>query len=176
MRWDELFADLEAQAEHEHRMASEAEIAERVRAEVGAVALADRLRAHVGTRLRLHVTGRVLEGAVREVGADFVLLSEGPTGRSLVPVRALHQVEGLGRAVAAPAGTVLRRLGLRTALRAVLLERAEVQLRTVDVELRGRLSRVGADHVDIAIERQSDGRVADRCVPLAAVLVVRSRD
>lgn len=178
MRWDALFADLEARLEHEERSAVEAEIPERVRIEVGAQTLTDRLRAHVGGRLALHVRGQVLRGQVHEVGADFVLLSDERDGRTLVPVAALQGVEGLGRAVAPPAGAVLRRLGLRSALRGLMTERAEVRVVAADTEVRGVVVRVGADHVDLV---PTDGgypggpRSAARCVPLAAVLAVRSR-
>ena len=179
MRWDALFADLEARLEHEERLALEEEIPERVRIEVGAQSLVDRLRAHVGSRLVLHVGGQALRGQVRDVGADFVVLTDEPGGRSLVPVAGLQGVEGLGRSVAPPAGAVLRRLGLRSALRGLLVERAEVRVVTAHAEVRGLLSRVGADHVDLvpADGGRADGqRPAGRCVPLPAVLAVRSRD
>lgn len=179
MRWDALFADLEAQLDSQERAGVEAEIAERVHVEVGAVALVDRLRAHVGRPLVLHTGALMLRGEVREVGADFVLLAEDVARRDLVPLHAIQGVEGLGRQVAAPPpGAVLRRLGLRTALRGLLRERAEVRLVTAGTEVRGVVVRVGADHVDVVadVPGEVDSPTAPgRCVPLRAVLVVRSR-
>ena len=44
MRWQQLFADLQAQFEEAEAAAEQAESASRARAEIGALALADRLR------------------------------------------------------------------------------------------------------------------------------------
>ncbi|MFC3687801.1 hypothetical protein [Aquipuribacter hungaricus] len=177
MRWDALFADLEAQLEGEQRAALDAEVAERVRIERQQVTLVDRLRAHVGTALVLD-TGRLsVRGTVREVGADFVLLDDEGGGYAVVPVAALEGVVGLGRAVAPPPGAVLRRLRLTAALRGLVRDRAEVQVLTAGTELRGVPAAVGADHLDLVLlsAGERDASAGPRTVPLAALRLVRSR-
>lgn len=178
MRWDALFNDLEAQLEGEQRSALDAEVAERVRIERGQVTLVDRLRAHVGEPLVLETGPAVVRGRLREVGADFVLVDDEGGGDSVVPTSALLAVVGLGRAVAPAPGAVLRRLGLRSALRGLVRDRAEVRLLTDRSEVRGTPSSVGADHVDLATlltGERDGGPPVVRTVPLAAVRVVRSR-
>ena len=177
MRWDDLFADLEAQLAGQAREALDAEVAERVRIERGAVTLVDRLRAHVGAPLRLDVGPVVVRGRVVDVGGDFVLVDDEGLGQSVVPVPALVSVTGLGRAVAPSPGAVLRRLGLTAALRALVRDRAEVRVVTDRTELRGTPSFVAADHLDLVplgageLDRSTD---VPQAVPLSAVRVVRS--
>jgi len=178
MRWDDLFADLEAQLEGEQRTALDAEVAERVRIERGSVTLVDRLRAHVGSVLLLHTGALAVRGTVREVGSDFVLLDDEGGGYAMVPVAALEGVAGLGRAVAPAPAAVLRRLGLGSALRGLVRDRAEVRVLTATTEVRGVPSAVGADHLDLVPLRagERDGvAVGARSVPLVALHVVRSR-
>lgn len=178
MRWDELFADLEAQLAGERREFLDAEVAERVRIERRSVTLVDRLRAHVGRGLALDVGPAVVRGTVREVGSDFVLVEDEGGGDSLVPVAALTSVAGLGRAVAPAPGAVLRRLGLASALRALVRDRAEVRVVTDSGELRGTPALVAADHIDLATLAAGEldhGPTQVRTVPLAALRVVRSR-
>ncbi len=178
MRWDDLFADLEAQLAGQQREVLDAEVAERVRIERGTVTLLDRLRAHVGCPLALDVGPVVVRGPVRDVGADFVLVDDEGHGHSVVPVAALVSVSGMGRAVSPGPGSVLRRLGLASALRGLVRDRAEVRVVTDRTELRGTPAAVAADHVDLvplhAGERERRA-VLPVAVPLAAVRVVRSR-
>lgn len=178
MRWDDLFADLEAQLAGQQREVLDAEVAERVRIERGSVLLVDRLRAHVGVPLALDVGPVVVRGPVSEVGADFVLVDDEGGGHSVVPVAALVSVAGLGRAVAPAPGAVLRRLGLASALRGLVRDRAEVRLVTDRAELRGTPAAVAADHLDLVPLRAGDQdrtAVVPVAVPIAAVRVVRSR-
>lgn len=178
MRWDLLFADLEAQLAGEQQAAVDAEVAERVRIERGSVTLVDRLRAHVGSALVLDAGPLSVRGTVREVGADFVLLDDEGGGYALVPVLALEGVSGLGRAVAPVPGAVLRRLGLTSALRGLVRDRAELRVHTASAEVRGVPSAVGADHLDLVPLRPGERDApppAARSVPLSALRVVRSR-
>ena len=57
MRWQQLFADLAAQFEQAEAAAGRAETAARIRAEFGAVGLADRLGGSVGHPVRLRCRG-----------------------------------------------------------------------------------------------------------------------
>lgn len=178
MRWDALFSDLEAQLEGEGRAARDAEVAERVRIELGSVRLVDRLRAHVGVELQLDTGPVVVRGVLREVGADFALVDDEGGGFSVVPTASLVSVLGLGRAVAPAPGAVLRRLGLASALRGLARDRAEVRVVTDRSELRGTPVGVAADHLDLvplSPGRRDAGAARPTTVPLAALRVVRSR-
>ena len=183
MRWERLFADLEAQLAAEADADLRVEVADRVRAELAQVPLVDRLRAHVGAGVVLHLAGGAapLVGVLADVGADWcVLAEEGPADRSaLVPLGALVGVGGLSRRVATPAGEVLRRTTVGAALRVLARDRTPVRVLLPGAELVGTLDRVGADHVDVALhawgEARRPGAVREvRTVPLAALLAVRS--
>lgn len=182
MRWDELFADLEAAAEAEDRAGFEAEVADLARTERALLSTADRLRAHVGAALRLHlVDGVELTGRVLDVGRDWLALATGRVS-ALVPLAAVTGVDGLTRAAQAPPepdGPPVLRVGLATALRVLARDRAYVRvtLRGGAV-LGGTVDRAGADHLDLALhpadEPRRVGAVSGvRCVPFSALVVVR---
>ena len=179
MRWDALFADLEAQLGAELAAEAGAEVAERTRAEHGALLLADRVRAHAGGVLRLGLRdGSSLEGRCTDVGSQWVSLEDGPA-QLLVPWDAVTTVAGLGRAAAQPAGVAVRRLSLRHALRALSRGRTPVVLGLEGGRLVGTVDRVGADHLDLAEHPAGEARRACevrgvRTVRTAALLWVRS--
>lgn len=179
MRWDRLFADLEAQLDAAAADELRAEVADRTRAELADVWLADRLRAAVGAAVAVHLRGgEVVAGRVEDVGPEWVVLSD-VRGQALVPLGAVGSVAGLPRRVAPPGGEVLRRLTLRSALRALVRDRAPVRLALLGAELVGTLDRVAGDHVDVALHppgepRRREAVLEVRAVPLAALLVVRS--
>lgn len=183
VRWESLFADLEAAAEAQERLAFEAELADQVRAERAAITLTDRVRAHLDRSLTCHlVDGQRIEGRVVDAGADWLLLASATVGtdRWLIPVPALEWVAGLSRGTAAP-GLLARRLGLSVVLRALAADRAGVlvRLRSGGM-LGGTIDRVGADHLDLAIHPDDEPRRAGsvvevRCVPLATIVLVHSR-
>ena len=179
MRWDALFADLEAQLDAGQAAELALEVADRQRAEQAGVALADRVRAHAGQGLRMWLRdGSTVEGTVGDAAAEWVVLHDGPA-QLLVPWAGVVSVAGLSRLVAPPAGQVLARLGLRHALRALARDRVAVRLYVERGELTGTIDRVGADHVDVAEhvpgESRRPGAVrAVRTVRTAALLAVRS--
>ena len=77
MRWDALFADLEAQLAAGERLDLDTEIDERARVDAAAVELADRLRGSVGLRVGVHLgSGTVFEGALSHVGSQWLVLDE----------------------------------------------------------------------------------------------------
>ncbi|MBW8766995.1 MAG: hypothetical protein JF630_12465, partial [Geodermatophilales bacterium] len=77
MRWQQLFADLAAQMEEAEAAGERGESASRMRAEVGAVHLAERLRGSLGSPLVLGCRGAGrLTGRLVEVGADWLLLED----------------------------------------------------------------------------------------------------
>lgn len=172
-RWESLFTDLEAQLAAAGVADARWDLAEMTRAERAGVGLGDRLRASPGARLRLVVAhGAPVEGVVTEAGAGWLLLDVGHGRRALVAVAGIRVVEGLDVRAAPPAGRVASALGLAHVLRALARDRVVATLRTDVGEVVGRLERVGADHVDVALE-SPPGRVAT--VPLDAVVAVVSR-
>src|SRR5947209_7808338 len=113
MRWEQLFADLEAQAAEQDAAAEQAEEASRARAEHGRVLLADRLRGALGQHLSLRCRGAgELGGRLLDVGVDWLLLADAQGREVLVAAGAVSAVAGLGAATAAGSadGEVARRL------------------------------------------------------------------
>ena len=176
MRWEALFADLEAQLASADQRTLDGEIAERVRIEVGSVTLLDRVRARRGRSILVRAGGAALAGTVLDVGADYLLLAT-PGGQALVPVAAVDAIGGLGRQARREESAVRRRLGLRGALRGLARDRAPVRLVTRFGELSGLLARVAADHVDLVPATPGDadaGAAAAEAVSLQAIVLVRS--
>lgn len=175
VRWDQLFADLEAQADALDRAALEGDAAERQRLEQGRLQVASRLAAHVGRVVTLHlVQGEALAGEVREVGADWVLLDRRAAAAPqwvpqsvpqsvLVGVAAIDAVAGLTRASLAgddpgsPDGGPLLRLPIGVVLRGLARDRALVAVRLRSGStLTGTIGRVGVDHLDLAMRQPGE--------------------
>jgi hypothetical protein len=183
MRWQQLFADLQAQFEAEEAVVDRGESASRARAEMGAVRLADRLRGALGTRLALDCRGAgQVAGVLVDLGVDWLLVEDDGGRQNLVAMAAVRTVSGLGRrtAAAAPAGPVRGRLDLRRALRGLARDRSTVQVVLQDGGVvSGTLDRVGADYVELAEHPADQPRRAEavqgvRAVVIAAVAVVRT--
>jgi hypothetical protein len=183
MRWEQLFADLEAQVAGQEAAAEQAEEASRARVEHGRVLLADRLRGASGQELSLTCRGAgELAGRLVDVGVDWLLLVDGQARELLVASRAVTSVAGLV-AVTAPAseqGEVARRLDLRRALRGLARDRATVSCLLEDGGmLGGTVDRVGADFLELAEHpldrpRRRGAVTAVRAVPLRALVAVRT--
>lgn len=174
MRWEALFADMEAQLDAARTADLAAEVVELTRAERATVSVSDRFRAARGATLTVRTHGgEQVSGVLRDAATQWILLDA--QGRSsLVPLGAVTAVRGLTRHSAGAAGVVERRLTLGHALRALARDRVLVQIVTGGGELTGRVERVGADHLDLAA-----GHVETRdgelwAVPFAAIRVVRS--
>ena len=183
MRWEQLFADLEAQFAGQSPDDGAAEAASRSRAEYGRLLLADRLRGAQGRPVTLTCRGAgELSGRLLEVGVDWLLLVD-PAGREvLVASAAVRAVGGLG-AVTAPVGEmgqVARRLDLRRAMRGLARDRAVVSCLLDDgTVLTGTVDRVGADFVELAehpldVPRRRGAVTGVRAVLLDAVAAVRT--
>ena len=83
VRWDDLFADLEAQADALALAERAAEIGERTRIEVGALGLVDRLQGAIGASLRLQLVGGLtLWATLHRVGPDWLLVERRTAARS----------------------------------------------------------------------------------------------
>ena len=183
MRWQQLFADLQAQFEAEEAAVDRAESASRARAEVGVVEIADRLRGAVGLPLTL-ACGRAgtIVGVLVEVGPDWLLVEDDGARACLVALSAVRSVAGLGRRTAAaePLGPVRGRLDLRRALRGLARDRSAVQVVLDDGSvLSGTLDRVGADYVELAehptdLPRRAEAVQGVRAVLIAGIAAVRT--
>lgn len=182
-RWESLFADLEAQADAWQTAERAVEVEERARIEAGGLRLVDRLRPAVGTPVRLRcLTGAAIAGILRQAGPDWVLLDDGGGRETLVAIRAVLDVSGLGRAAAVPGseGVVDARLTLRHALRGLVRDRVGVALLLADGRaVDGTLDRVGADFVELAAHAAGEPRRRDEVrdvvvVPLCAIVLVRN--
>lgn len=159
MRWDDLFADMEAQLAAQHYRDVEVEAAELTRAETAEALLEDRCAAHRGTEVRISLRGGLLvEGAVDSAGAGWTVLLN--AGREvLVPLDAVDWIEGLGLQRQSPEQR--RRLGLPHAMRALAMARvgARVHLRSGSTSvLEGTVDRAGRDHLDLALHPQEEFR------------------
>jgi hypothetical protein len=182
VRWDDLFADLEAQAAAEHRRSLEAEAADLARAERATLVLTDRLRAHVGHTLGWRLRdGQTVRARLVDVGSDCVLISAVEVAGApdvVVALSALSGLEGLSAAADADPASAVRRLGLAAVMRRLSRDRVVVRVRVLggDVVV-GTCDRVGADHVDVAVHAEDDVRspraVRRVCtIPFAALLTV----
>ena len=180
MRWQALFADLEAQADAADRAELQAEVRDRSRREGALVTAVERLRASRGSAVAVAVHGGgTCRGTLLDVGRDWLLVEEPGPRDVLVPMGAVLGVTGVSRQTQASAGQVEERLDLRWALRRLARDRTplRVGLRDAGV-LTGTLDRVGADHVDLAEHGQGELRRAGqvravRLVPLDALAVLR---
>lgn len=177
MRWDDLFADLEAQLAAADAAELAADVEQRLRLEVGRTTLVGRVRAAVGQEIALGVGDQVMHGRILGVGPDWLLIGSG--AETLLPLAAVDWLQGLGRSSASgDPGQVWSRLGLRSALRGLARDRAEVRLHhAAGPPVVGTIDRVGDDHLDLAVHPPGEPRraavvTAVRTVPLAAVRAV----
>lgn len=149
MRWERLFADLEAEADELAVRERDAAIAERTRAELATVRLLDRLRGSTGRTVTVRVLGGdVVRGRVGYVGPDWLLVHPDGPEDVLVPAHALAGVDGVS-AVAAPDPERVP-LSWAAAWRRLSRDRVDVRVvRTDGSQAGGLLGRVGADFAEV---------------------------
>jgi hypothetical protein len=174
MRWDALFADMEAQLDAARTADLAVEVAELTRAEQATVRLSDRLRAARGGLIAVRTRGDDQVSGVLIDGASEWILLDGHGRSALVPLAAVTAVRGLTRHSAGATGVVERRLTLGHALRAVARDRSVVQVVTDGGELTGRVERVGADYLDLSAGHADLREGEPWAVPFVAIRVVRS--
>ena len=179
MRWERLFADLEAQYDAAADADFIGEVADRSRREIALIPLADRFRSTEGMA-QVGVAGSdPVEGIVAGCGPDWVLLAGDSGGETLVPLGAVMWVRGLAPQAEAEASVLATRLGLAFALRGLARDRAEVTVTTRTGErLSGTIDRVGADFVDLAEHPPGEPRRAGavrstRAIPFDALGALR---
>ena len=182
MDWDAMIADLESSFDAERRADLVAQSVELAEAEHASIEVVDRLRGSVGRLIHLRTRGGVpVDGMVCRVEPSYILIDEGEGLQTIVPVGAVATVVSL----AGPAPRDGRRRPTLTALmREVARRGVRVRLVVGSGEVVGRLIRVGADHVDVAVDLE--GGVRSRRAPgvggagvvsvmTAAIEVLRSR-
>jgi len=183
-RWEGLFADLEAQLSAAAIADRAAEAEARARVEAGQISIVDRLRAAIGEDVRVRCSGGLLlRGRLLRVGPEWLLLEELNRQEIVVPVAAICSTTGHGRLSAGPerGSAVSSRLGLRSALRAVSRDRAQVTVYLVDgSSVDGTLDRVGADFADLAVHPVGEARrrgdvLAIQTLILGMIAAVRRR-
>ncbi|MGY1664951.1 hypothetical protein [Geodermatophilus sp. SYSU D00696] len=183
MRWQQLFADLQAEFDEASAAEERAELPSRSRAETAAVRLAERLGGAVGERVSLRCRGAgEVAGRLGEVGPDWALLTDDAGREVLVALPAVVAVSGLVRSTAAagPVSPVRAALDLRRALRGLARDRSAVAVVLDDGGvLTGTVDRVGADFVELAEHapdefRRSGAVRSVRAAVLGAVAVVRT--
>lgn len=181
MRWNDLFADLEAQLEFGRWQSVEQDAAELTRGMWAELALMDRLRGALGRKLRvvlrdgrtqplrLCTVGPTWVGGTAESGAvlisrDAIIGVEGNLQRAAVPSRPLQAGPSMA--------SIYRALGRRR-------ETLQVLGRHGDVIAEGTIDRVGKDHFDVAMHARDEFRRASvvqgvRVIPFEAILLVRA--
>jgi hypothetical protein len=172
VRWDDLFTDLDVEADGLAQRDRDAEIAERTRIELAALTLLDRLNAATGTSVVLDVLGvGRLTGQLLRAGPEWLLLDAGSRSGWLVALAAVTGVEGLSGA-ASPASGRSRAsapTGWASAFRTLSRDREVVSVRRVDGSVvRGVPVRVGRDFVEI--RWRDDDAVGDRVAPRHTVV------
>lgn len=188
MRWNQLFADLEAQFEALADVELRAEFADRQRVATGAVPMTQRLTGALGGVIRLRLAGGIaVSGTLRQVGPDWVLLAEAE-GRDVVcALAATTIVEGLTSATGRSLDAVALRIDLRLVLRGVARDRSPVSVWVSGLEavpggateIAGTIDRIGADFLELAVHAPWEPRRAASVrsvvlIPLPAVLMVRA--
>lgn len=184
MRWNALFADLEARAAALSAGERDAEIADRTRSEVGRLRLVDRLRPAVGAQLRLTCRGGLtLAGQLGRVHPEWLLLAEDGGREALVALAAVTSIGGLASSSAAPdtMSVVDSRLGLALALRGIVRDRSPARLHLTDgTVLDGTLDRAAADFIDVAVHPVGEARrrsaVSQQLVVAIDAVVALRRD
>ncbi|GAB3161117.1 hypothetical protein GCM10027059_10490 [Myceligenerans halotolerans] len=169
-RWSDLAEDLDALADAQEAAESDAMVAELTRAEHATIDLAARLRAATGAPVVVDLPdGATVRGVVLAAAETWLLLDGAAHGpeRHLIPLTAIDGVSGLG-AGSAPAAP--REPAITTRLRGLQRDRRTVLVRTRGRVHRGRIGRVGADHLDLDV--LDGGRRESRTVPFPALLCV----
>lgn len=174
--WDEeLFAvldELEQQAEALYDVDREAEVADRTRAEYGAVTLASRLMASLDTEVALEVAGAGrLTGTLRRVATGWLLL-DAAGAQWVVLLDAVSAVTGASpRSVPEVAWSPITRLGVGSALRRLAEAGERCVVHRVDGgRSDGVVRRVGQDFCEVEV---AAGRV--ELVSFGSVAAVQSR-
>ncbi|MFC7402036.1 hypothetical protein [Citricoccus sp. GCM10030269] len=181
MRWDGLFADLEAQLAQSQWQVTEAEAAEMTRGEWAGISLEDRLRGARGARVAVHLEGgERLDMTLSTVGSNWFGGTDG-NGSLVVNSASVMTVEGQLASTQPEHSVGRRNLGVGSLYRSLSRARAGVVVWGRDGRVlgEGTIDRVGADHFDVAVHPRDEQRRhrnirGVKTVPFNAVRLVRS--
>ena len=182
VRWEALFADLDAQLEAAAADELAGEVSDRSRREVARLHLADRAAAATGASLAAGVAGAgTVAGRLVRCGPGWWLLDD-EGAEVVVFTDAVGWVSGLPALAVDPdtAPAVARRLGLSYLVRGIARDRSGVAVVLRDGSiLPGTIDRAGADFVDLAEHAPGEPRRprsvrGARTIPFAAIAVIRS--
>lgn len=180
MRWELLFADLEAQMHAASQLELEQRVNELARIEASQLTLSEALRGSVDMRLSIvMVNGTAFHGRAAMVEPQWLLLNEGD--RSIIlPLAKIIRVQGLGARRAKTTSNIP--FTLPAALRVLARNRSMVVLDLDGVRggsVRGVLDAVGADFVQLmqladGIGRDGGNRQGAVVLPIAALCAIAS--
>src|SRR5699024_7199129 len=151
MRFDDLFAELDSEADQLHREQRDLQIAERTRVQLGEASWLDRCT-------QCDVTMRVLglgavRGTVARVGRTWLLLRGEAEWDWVVAVAAVTGLRRNSAPGAAERGQVTRRLTWVNAWSVLARDRATVHVACIDESrLDGVACQVGHDFVELTTE------------------------
>jgi hypothetical protein len=189
VRWERLFADLDARFDELADAEVMGQLPDQQRSAVAALTMVQRCAGAIGAELRVRVrSGRMHSGELRTVGTDWILLGPPGVGEVLIALAAVTAIDGLRAATGAPLGAVASRFDLRLALRGIARDRSPVVIGVsgaaegqagAGTDLSGTIDRVGADFMEVAQHAVWEPRRAEAVrsvllVPLAAVDSVRA--
>lgn len=168
MRWDDLFADLEAQMGAAEHAQFQAEVQDLTRSERAGIELASRLVSAKGQQVGVTLRdGETVRGVLVDAAAQWLLIgASGP--QTLVPLHAIALVSGLPPRTS-ELSEVDKRLGMGHVLRALARDRARVIVDTAGQSVAGLVGVVGADYIEVSTAVGSSA-----VVPMAAITRVRS--
>jgi hypothetical protein len=172
-RWERLFAQLEAEQSSEESVDRRATAYEVSQAETRNIALVDRMRGHLGSRLVLTLeTGELVDGQLAAVEPEWLLLTISGQ-RTLIPAQAVVTFRNLSRkpvvqehsegssemeederhsAALAALRKRSREWSLEQVLRAIQSDRERIALSAGPIEVLGMIVAVGTDHLDVHTE------------------------
>lgn len=180
MRWQPLFADLEAQMSRELELEEMGVASDEMRLERGRRRLAGRLgEMGRGAPVLLRLTdGSRVALLVEAVGEDWVAGRQRDTGRAaLIPVSAVvtatAPAERLAEARGERAETTSLRFGV--VLRDLARRRCAVSVSTTVGRMSGTIDGVGGDHLELAVHpadtvRRQREVIAIELLPLTAIV------
>lgn len=181
MRWNDLFADLEAQLEFGQWHAVEQDAAELTRGLWAELSLMDRIRAAMGQRIRIILQdGRMQLLDVRTVGPGWVGGADDTS--SLILTRdVIVGIDANLRRAEVPARPLQSGPSVSRIYRTLARRREPLQIlaKTGIVLAEGTIDRVGRDHIDVALHARDDFRRSTavqgiRIIPFDAILLVRA--
>ncbi len=152
MDWQDLLAELEAEAEALADRQREALAADLARDERRHVGISQRLAACIASTVSVQLaSGEALTGQVDAVGSDWVLISDHHR-EHVVLLSHVHSIKGLSaQAKVISTSRIVAFMNAHWLLVRICQQRSQVSLRLVSGELcTARIEKVGADHLDLS--------------------------